>query len=50
MATATCHTDGCGNADAPIEIQNTWTDDETGETQQIPVVCGVCGNVIEDVT
>lgn len=39
--TVTCHTNGCGNADAPIELQ-------------VPAdvggfVCGVCGQTIEDV-
>lgn len=37
----TCHTDGCGNADAPIrlDVPDTVTS----------FVCGVCGQPIDDV-
>lgn len=42
--TATCHTDGCDNAGEAIGIA--WEGDE----YEIPyVVCGVCGQPIEDV-
>lgn len=41
-ATVTCHTDGCGNEDAPILIN----------VPDVPapyVVCGVCGLPITDI-
>lgn len=51
MPTATCHTEGCGNADRPIEVTTTYVDDETGETLTVGgVCCGVCGQMISDVT
>jgi hypothetical protein len=43
--TATCHTDGCPNADIPIELAF----DPTGPPLS-SVVCGVCGQVITDTT
>lgn len=47
---ATCHTEGCHNSGAPIEVGNlTYTDDESGETITATVACGVCGQPIEDV-
>jgi len=42
VVTATCHTVGCGNADIPLAIV---TPDPPGL-----IVCGPCGNPIEDVT
>lgn len=50
MATATCHTDGCGNAEQPIDVGDlTYTDEETGEQRSSGVACGVCGQPITDV-
>jgi hypothetical protein len=43
--TATCHTDGCANADIPIELAY----DPDGPPLS-SVVCGVCGQVITDTT
>lgn len=50
MATVTCHTEGCGNAEHPIDVETSYTDEESGETFTVDkVVCGVCGQTIEDV-
>jgi len=50
MATVMCHTEGCGNADHPIEINLEYTDDETGDTLTVDsVTCGVCGQTITDI-
>lgn len=38
--TATCHTDGCGNADIPLTIET--------PSAETPVDCGVCGQPITD--
>ena len=43
--TATCHTEGCGNAGTPIEM--VWAD-EYGPPGT--VVCGPCGQQITDLT
>lgn len=49
MATVTCHTEGCGNAGAPIELDLTYTDDD-GNLQTVDsVACGVCGQPITDI-
>lgn len=51
MATLTCHTEGCGNADIPIEVNLTYVDSETGETVTVgSAICGACGQPIDDVT
>ena len=44
----TCQTEGCANVGIPIEIATTWTDDEGIEHTVDAVVCGVCGQTIED--
>lgn len=49
MATATCHTEGCGNAGVPLEVTTTMVDEATGDTIHIGVVCGVCNQPITDV-
>jgi YgiT-type zinc finger domain-containing protein len=50
MATVTCHTEGCENANVAIDVTTEWTD-EDGETQHVDdVVCGVCGQPITDQT
>jgi len=50
MATVTCHTEGCSNADQPIDLELTFTDPDTGETRRVDAVaCGVCGQPITDV-
>ncbi len=50
-STVTCHTEGCANAGAPIEL-NLWAMNwDTGEETPIEdVFCGVCGERITDVT
>jgi hypothetical protein len=50
MATAICHTSGCGNAEHPIDVTTSWEDFDTGDTVYVSsVVCGVCGQSIDDV-
>lgn len=50
MATVTCHTEGCGNAGVPIELDLTFYNDETGETEVAgAVACGACSTPIEDI-
>lgn len=49
MSTVTCHTEGCGNAEQPIEIELTYRDDNNVVVQVTHVVCGVCGNPITDI-
>lgn len=48
---ATCHTNGCGNAGAPIEIAY---DTEPPPAEQFgppgAVFCGGCGQQISDIT
>lgn len=49
MATVTCHTSGCGNAEIPIDLDLTFVD-EDGTTRTVDsVACGVCGQPIDDV-
>ena len=49
MATVTCHTEGCANADIPIHLDLTYRD-ETNMVRQIThVVCGVCSQPITDI-
>lgn len=50
MDTVICHTEGCANADEPVLMELTWTDEE-GQTQRVDsVTCGVCWQPITDVT
>ena len=50
MATVTCHTEGCANAETPIHLELTYRDDTTNVVHQITqVVCGVCGQPITDI-
>lgn len=49
MATVTCHTPDCLNADVPIEIDLTFVDDDGVEQTIATVVCGVCGQQITDI-
>jgi hypothetical protein len=55
MATATCRTDGCGNADQPIEVPDTVPEMDADGTMTIrpigpgDVACGVCGQPVQDV-
>lgn len=50
MATVTCHTEGCSNAEQPIELALEYEDEETGETRTVEgVYCGVCSQAITDV-
>lgn len=51
MAIVTCHTEDCGNAGHPIDLNLEYVDDETGETGTITTVsCGVCGQPITDIS
>lgn len=47
MAVLTCHTGGCTNEGAAIELD--ITDPETGQPVD-SVICGACGQPITDVT
>lgn len=47
---ATCHTAGCGNENAPIDVQTTYIDEDGQEQQAGSVICGVCGNPIDDLS
>jgi hypothetical protein len=49
MHTCTCHTLGCLNAEIPIELQLTYTDDFGVEQVVDAVTCGVCGQPITDI-
>lgn len=51
---ATCHTEGCGNAEAAIDIGEMSYDSTDDDGNPITVTvdtvyCGVCGNPITDV-
>jgi hypothetical protein len=48
MTAVTCHTEGCGNAEKPIELDLTFVDDDGAEQPITAVVCGVCGHAITD--
>lgn len=44
--TVTCETQGCENQSIPIDIADTWTDQD-GVQQPVTVVgCGACGQWI----
>lgn len=50
--TATCHTEGCDNADLPIEVVCDYPDPDNPAaplTTVSQVNCGVCGQQITDV-
>lgn len=50
MANVTCHTPGCSNAEQTIELQ-LWVPDIDGNLTHVDAVyCGVCGQLIVDVT
>jgi hypothetical protein len=49
MHTCTCHTEGCGNAGFPVDLQlDSEMDGETFYTTD--VYCGACGEQITDIT
>lgn len=51
MATVTCRTEGCGNANIPLDLPLIWEDPDTGESMPLDaVMCGVCGQEITDIT
>lgn len=51
MATATCHTPGCGNDGIPIAGLIHPINEDTGEPwEPWSVYCGVCGQQITDIT
>ena len=50
MSYATCHTSGCENADITLDVGELTSTDERGETTTSAVQCGVCGQIISDVT
>lgn len=47
---ATCHTPGCFNAGAAIDIGDPPTDDDGQPVQPWTVLCGVCGQPIDDLS
>jgi hypothetical protein len=47
--TATCRTDGCEANGVPITVEVPTTD-PAGNPATVPVFCGACSQVIEDVT
>lgn len=47
MPWATCHTEGCENAEIPI---NVLILDEEGNPSSGTIVCGPCGATITDVS
>jgi hypothetical protein len=49
MATVTCHTAGCGNAEQPIVIGLLVEDDDGIPLLSHTVACGPCGQPITDV-
>lgn len=50
MSLVTCHTEGCPNAEIPIELATSFVDEETGETVRVgSVTCGACGQPITDI-
>lgn len=50
MSVVTCHTEGCENADIPIEMALSYVDFDTGETVTVDAVaCGACGQPITDI-
>lgn len=51
MAIATCHTEGCGNEGEPIEVGELSMEvPGTGEVITSQVCCGVCGQLVTDIT
>lgn len=51
MSTVTCRTEGCGNADIPLEMDLRILDvagQPTGEMIE-NVICGACGEPITDI-
>lgn len=50
MSIVVCHTSGCTNADVPIDLDLTWTDDQGQQHSIDAVVCGVCTQPITDIT
>lgn len=50
MATATCHTKGCGNEDIPIpDVQHPINEDTGQPVDPWVIICGVCEQQITDV-
>ena len=50
MNTVTCHTPDCENADIGIELELSWVNFDTGETEWVTgVSCGACGEPITDI-
>lgn len=50
--TATCHTEGCANAEQPIEVVCDYPDPDNPDaplTTVGAVQCGVCGQPITDI-
>jgi hypothetical protein len=48
LTVVTCRTEGCSNADQPVELDLTWTDEDGVEHQVDAVHCGVCGQPIDE--
>jgi hypothetical protein len=49
MAVLTCHTEGCSNAEKPIEYEMTERNPDGTVTQIQYAVCGVCSQPITDI-
>jgi len=46
----TCHTTDCSNEGQEIDLNLSYVDTMTGETMVVDqVICGVCGQPIDDV-
>lgn len=44
--TVTCPTEGCENQGVPIDVPDSWVDDEGVEHQVDAIMCGACGTVL----
>lgn len=49
MAIVTCHTEGCANADIPIDLGEPPVGDDGQPIVWDSFGCGVCGQPIDDV-
>lgn len=49
MATLTCHTEGCANAEQALEYELTYRDEQNRVQQITDVECGVCHQPITDI-
>lgn len=49
MAIVTCRTEGCGNADRPIELAMAGVDADDQPWTALYASCGACGQQITDI-